>query len=216
MSRPPTPCEKNFRIAAPDDLYKELLALLDLKYRKAFKHTQGKDFRQGAGEVLLPHYRRGLIESELEALAHKLGLPAQIVHFEGNNDDFVMITMPGGVELIVCYVKSKDALVRYARKREELTRQSNMAYLDMLEFVPSNLVLAPTAVFCILTHSPDPKDLSRLGEANVIFPSPDPHYSLGSLNLHQEAERVNRERAAAELQVKRRIEVKLKKGGEGS
>lgn len=216
MPRPPTLCEANFRTAAPPGLYGGLLERLDNQYRAAYRHMQGGNFREGAANILLPHYRRGLIESELEDLAHRLGLNSRITQFEGNSDDFVTIELPGGIELIVCYVKDKDAPVRYARKREELTHASNMQHLEFLDFVPRPQVLVPTAAFAILTHTADENDPGRLGTANVIFPSPSAGYSLGSLDLHQEAERVAREQAAAAVQAKRKVEVKLKKGGNES
>lgn len=213
MNPPPTPAEANFRKAAPDALYQTLLGMLELNYRKAYKASLGGDYREGAGLTLLPQMRRALMESEMPGVAHSLKLNFHIIRFPGNRDDFVLIEMPGGVELIVCYVKDADAPVRYARKREELAQQSNMPYLEFLDFEPGRLVLPPAGLFSILTHSPDERDLGRLGEANIIFPSPNPLYSLGSLNLHREAERVHREQAAAALQTQRKVEVKLKKGG---
>lgn len=211
MTRCPTACEIAFRVAAPADLYQGLLTLLQKAYPHAFLHAQGKDFREGAGRILLPHYRRALIESELEALAHQLGLKTRVVRFKGNSDDFVLIEMPNGVELIVCYVQSKDSPVRYARQRHQMSQQSNMPYLDFLEFEPGNLMMPPTGLFAILTHSPDEKDLGRLGAANIIFPSPEAGYSLGLLDLWDEAARVHGERAAAAAQVKRKVEVKVRK-----
>lgn len=212
MTRPPMPCEERFRKAAPTALYREFLELLNPAYPDAFREVMAR-FREGAALTLLPHYRRAMIETELQVLAHRLGLSSSVETFPGTTDTFVLIEMPDQVKLIVCYLRNKKDAVRYARAREEMAQQSNQPYL-FEDPTSGNLVLPPSALFAILTHCPDEKDVGIFGSAAIIFPHPDPKVSLGELNVQAEAERVQIEEAAQKTAAKRKVEIKIKKGGD--
>lgn len=210
MSRPPLPCEVRFRNSAPSPLYKEFLRLLSAVYPDAYREVMAK-FREGAALTLLPHYRRAMIETEVQVLAHQLGLTSTVETFPGTTDTFVLIHMPDEVQLIVCYLRNRGDAVRYARAREEMAQESNQPYLFETP-ASGNLILPPSALFAILTHCPDEKDMGSFGSAAIIFPHPDRRVSLGELNLQAEAERVQQEEAAAKTAAKRKVEIKIKGG----
>lgn len=167
-------------------------------------------FREGPGLTCLPHYRRAMIETRLPSLAHELGVEFSIEEFPGTTDTFVMLHLPNGVQLIVCYVRNKNDAVRYAVARELLSQESNQPYL--IEPAGHSKVLPPN-LFAILTHNAAENDKGTFDDAVIMFPSVHKGVALGELNVKAEAERVQREEAAAATAPKRTIEVKVKKGG---
>ena len=210
MTRPATPCEKRFRTAAPRKLFETLWRYLDTLYPYEYQKAMGR-YRYEAALTLLPHQRRAQIETDLPQMAHDLGLQVTVEGFPNTTDTFVLIHLQGNVKLIVCYVRNKGDAVRYALARAGMAEESNQPYL--LPPPVQQIVSGPQALFTIFAHSPDAKDVGRFAGGEFIFPSPDARTSLGRLSLRTEMERIQLQDAEAAVSVERKVEIKVKKGG---
>ncbi len=213
MTRLETRCEARFRAAAPRELYERLWRYLARVYPGEYEKVVN-NYRFEAALTLLPHQRRAQIETDLPQEAHAMGLRSSVERFPNTTDTFVLVHIADDVKLIVCYVRNKDAAVRYAQARANLANENNQPYL--LPPPVERTVLGPQTLFAILTHNADANSVGQFEGGQVIFPPPDQVSRLGSLDLKQEMERVQQEDAEQAAVVKRKVEIKIKKGGDVS
>ena len=143
-----------------------------------------------SAEYVIPHYRRGLFETEFLGLGKTAGLNA-ITRQNSRRTAKYTEVQSGNFIFTASYVNDPSASVRYAQFRTHLSGLNQlMSQLSFTGegFTSENLlarVESEGLIYCIVLHGPNPIDRKSVGFMKFAFPHPTLNKWLADFDFSQ-------------------------------